>query len=53
MRATEGQGSVRYDVVVVGAQHLPLYPHEWELALTEEELKRFVERAREGREEVR
>jgi hypothetical protein len=36
---------------VVGAQHLPLYPHEWELVLTDEELERFLERAREGREE--
>ena len=38
---------------VLGVQHLPLYPHEWELVLTDEELERFVERAREGREEVR
>jgi hypothetical protein len=38
---------------VVGAQHLPLYPHEWELVLTDEELKRFVERARESREDLR
>ncbi len=36
---------------VIGAQHLPLYPHEWELVLTDEELKRFLERAQEGREE--
>ncbi len=38
---------------VVGAQHLPLYPREWELVLTDEELKRFVERAKEGHEELR
>jgi hypothetical protein len=38
---------------VVGAQHLPLYPHEWELVLTDEELKRFVEHAQEGHEELR
>jgi hypothetical protein len=38
---------------VVGAQHLPLYPREWELVLTDEELKRFVERAQEDHEEVR
>ena len=29
---------------VVGAQHLPFYPHEWELVLTDEELERFLER---------
>jgi hypothetical protein len=38
---------------VVGAQHLPLYPREWELVLTDEELKRFVERAQDGHEELR
>ena len=38
---------------VVGTQHLPLYPHEWELVLTDEELKRFVEHAQEGHEELR
>ena len=38
---------------VIGAQHLPLYPHEWELVLTDEELKRFVEHAQEGHEELR
>ncbi len=38
---------------VVGAQHLPLYPREWELVLTDEELNRFIERAQEGHEELR
>jgi hypothetical protein len=28
---------------VVGAQHLPLYPHEWELVLTDEDLKRLLD----------
>jgi len=36
---------------VLGAQHLPLYPHEWELVLTDEELERFFGHAQEGREE--
>ena len=26
-------------IEVVGAQHLPLHPHEWELVLTDEDLK--------------
>jgi hypothetical protein len=28
---------------VVGAQHLPLYPHEWELVLTDQELRRLLD----------
>ena len=28
---------------VVGAQHLPLYPHEWELVLTDKDLQRLLE----------
>jgi hypothetical protein len=28
---------------VVGAQHLPLYPHEWELVLTDQELSRLLD----------
>ena len=27
---------------VVGAQHLPLRPHEWSLVLTDEDLKRLL-----------
>ncbi len=27
---------------VVGAQHLPLYPHEWELVLTDEDLEQLL-----------
>jgi hypothetical protein len=27
---------------VVGAQHLPLYPHEWEPVLTDEELHQWL-----------
>ena len=27
---------------VVGAQHLPLYPHEWELVLTDRDLERLL-----------
>lgn len=27
---------------VSGAQHLPLYPHEWELVLTDEDLERLL-----------
>ena len=29
---------------VVGAQNLPLYPHEWELVLTDEDLERLLDR---------
>lgn len=28
---------------VIGAQHLPLYPHEWELVLTDEDLERLLD----------
>ena len=28
---------------VVGAQHLPLYAHEWELVLTDEDLQRLLD----------
>jgi hypothetical protein len=27
---------------VVGAQHLPLYPHEWTLVLTDEDMERLL-----------
>ena len=27
---------------VIGAQNLPLYPHEWVLVLTDEELERLL-----------
>jgi hypothetical protein len=27
---------------MVGAQHLPLYPHEWTLVLTDEEIERLL-----------
>jgi hypothetical protein len=27
---------------VVGAQHLPLFPYEWELVLTDEDLERLL-----------
>ena len=27
---------------VAGAQHLPLYPHEWEPVLTDEDLRRLL-----------
>ncbi len=30
-------------VEVVGAQNLPLYPHEWEPVLTDEDLERLLE----------
>ncbi len=33
---------------VVGAQHLPLYPHEWELVLTDEDLERVLNELRES-----
>ena len=33
---------------VVGAQHLPLYPHEWELVLTDEDLERVLNDLRES-----
>ncbi len=33
---------------VVGAQHLPLYPHEWELVLTDEDLARVLNDLRES-----
>ncbi len=29
-------------IEVVGAQNLPLYPHEWELVLTDEDLRRLL-----------
>jgi len=29
-------------IEVVGAQNLPLYPHEWELVLTDEDLQRLL-----------
>jgi hypothetical protein len=29
-------------IEVVGAQNLPLYPHEWELVLTDEDLERLL-----------
>ena len=32
---------------VSGAQHLPLYPHEWELVLTDEDLERMLDELRE------
>ena len=28
---------------VAGAQNLPLYPHEWELVLTDEDLERLLD----------
>jgi hypothetical protein len=28
---------------VIGAQHLPLYPHEWELVMTDEDLGRLLD----------
>lgn len=28
---------------VAGAQHLPLYPHEWELVLSDEDIARLLE----------
>ena len=28
---------------VAGAQHLPLYPHEWQLVLTDEDLERLLD----------
>ncbi len=28
---------------VVGAQNLPLYPHEWELVLTDKDLERLLD----------
>jgi hypothetical protein len=28
---------------VVGAQHLPLYAHEWELVLTDEDLQQLLD----------
>jgi hypothetical protein len=28
---------------VVGAQHLPLYPHEWEPVLTDKDLERLLD----------
>ncbi len=28
---------------VIGAQNLPLYPHEWELVLTDEDLERLLD----------
>jgi hypothetical protein len=28
---------------VVGAQHLPLYPHEWELVITDRDLERLLD----------
>ena len=30
-------------IEVVGAQNLPLYPHEWELVLTDEDLRRLLD----------
>ena len=30
-------------IEVVGAQNLPLYPHEWEPVLTDEDLERLLE----------
>ena len=29
---------------VAGAQHLPLYPHEWELVLTDKDLEWLLDR---------
>lgn len=28
---------------VAGAQHLPLYPHEWELVLTDEDFQQLLD----------
>jgi hypothetical protein len=30
-------------IKVIGAQNLPLYPHEWELVLTDEDLQRLLD----------